>query len=294
MSASEPEESMSSSSEDEQEEYKDTAAATTTSTETVYDSRLPHLPGGELLRRVSTVSKRGEPNTWAVLQGTEFNVRGANYLRDKKKYTSKPAALDTLAIDLIKSVNRIDHITTHPQNPVGALLANPECPHLFVINFQVMIDGQYLYLVIYAAIPENPLSRMGNQVWNELQQFQAEDTPDSFRVATLKLIPSVVVGPWLAKKAVGNKPALLATKLTCKFARGPKHFEIDVDVGSTYTGTTILNIIKAHTKSLVVDLAVLLEGKTEVQLPEQILCGIRVYHCDLDQHVVRNATMYNS
>ncbi|KAH3767173.1 lipid binding protein [Pelomyxa schiedti] len=251
---------------------------------------VPHFPGGALLRKANGVSKDGDPQTWTILQGPEFKVRTLKYLSAKKKAPSDFAGLNVFSIDLVRCKKRIDNISSHPANPLQTLLSNPACPHILVFNHQVLMDGMYLHLLIYAALPETP--RLSDKARQLLQQFESPDMTDATRNVTLKMIPSVVVGPWLAKKAVGNKPALVGTKLACKYFRGTKYFEICLDVGSTSVGTTIIGVINKYVKSLVVDLAFLLEGKSEAQLPEQLLCGIRMYHCDLE-YLMREVPLWD-
>ena len=43
-----------------------------------------------------------------------------------------------------------------------------------------------------------------------------------------KLIPTVVEGPYIVRKAVGNKPALLGRKLNQRYFRGSGYVETDV------------------------------------------------------------------
>lgn len=49
----------------------------------------------------------------------------------------------------------------------------------------------------------------------------------------------------------------------CVF-RGPKYLEVDVDVGSSQTAARVVGIVQGALKGLVIDIAVLLEGKTKV------------------------------
>ncbi|CAN0024007.1 unnamed protein product, partial [Hapterophycus canaliculatus] len=51
---------------------------------------------------------------------------------------------------------------------------------------------------------------------------------DDFRNQRFKLIPSVVSGPFIVRKAVGNKPALLGRKVSQRYFRGPGYVETDV------------------------------------------------------------------
>lgn len=48
-----------------------------------------------------------------------------------------------------------------------------------------------------------------------------------------KLIPSIVAGPFMVRKAVGHKPALLGRKLNQRYFRGRGYVETDVGEGST-------------------------------------------------------------
>lgn len=49
-----------------------------------------------------------------------------------------------------------------------------------------------------------------------------------FDDSRFKLIPSVVSGPFIVRKAVGNKPALLGRKVSQRYFRGPGYVETDV------------------------------------------------------------------
>jgi hypothetical protein len=63
---------------------------------------------------------------------------------------------------------------------------------------------------------------------------------------------------------------------------GPGWFEMDVDVSSSSTAAGALRILKSCSKSLVMDLAFVLEGQSEEALPEKILGTVEWNHFDLD------------
>ena len=63
---------------------------------------------------------------------------------------------------------------------------------------------------------------------------------------------------------------------------GPGWFEMDVDVSSSSTAAGALRILKSCSKSLVMDLAFVLEGQTPDALPEKILGTVEWNHFDLD------------
>ena len=95
-------------------------------------------------------------------------------------------------------------------------------------------------------------------------------------------VVSKTEGPWVAKHAVGQKPALLGHGITTAYHSGPGWFEMDVDVSSSSTAAGALRILKSCSKSLVMDLAFVLEGQTPEALPEKILGTVEWNHFDLD------------
>ena len=55
---------------------------------------------------------------------------------------------------------------------------------------------------------------------------------------------------------------LLGKKLKQYYFKTTRYIEVDIDVGSSYTAATVVSMVSGVTKTLVVDLAVVLEGKT--------------------------------
>ena len=104
------------------------------------------------------------------------------------------------------------------------------------------------------------------------------------RRARLKLIPRVVEGGWIVRKSVGEKPAILGKALAVSYSQpAPDVLEADVDVSSSYVAQKVLGIVKGVAKKLVLDLAFLLEGKAEDELPERVLGAIRLHRPDLSK-----------
>ena len=101
------------------------------------------------------------------------------------------------------------------------------------------------------------------------------DGTDSYRDGRFKLIPRVVKGSWIVKSSVGQTPALMGKKIVQTYHKGPGYFEVDVDVGSSSVAGGILGVVKGYVTSLTIDLAFLLEGQADTELPEAILGAIR-------------------
>ncbi len=68
--------------------------------------------------------------------------------------------------------------------------------------------------------------------------------------------------------------------MPCK-CRGPGYFEVDVDVSSSSVAATVVGMVLGTTKSLTVDLGIVLEGHTPDELPEALLGTVRFDHVDM-------------
>ena len=52
--------------------------------------------------------------------------------------------------------------------------------------------------------------------------------------------------------------------------RGPRYLEVDLDVGSSRSAAHVVGLVSGALKGLVIDLAVVLEGRTQVKYPPLI------------------------
>ena len=109
---------------------------------------------------------------------------------------------------------------------------------------------------------------------------------DAFRNARFKLIPSVAEGPWLVKTGVGSRPSILGKALKVRFARGEGYTEVIVDCNSSPAAGRIVSLVKSYARSLVVDLAFVIEAQTADELPERLVGGTRMMHIDLSEQAV--------
>ena len=110
----------------------------------------------------------------------------------------------------------------------------------------------------------------------------SDDVDDEYRNSKLKIIPNVVEGGWIVKRGVGNKPAIIGKKIVTTYHKGEGFFEIDIDIGSSKVAGAIMGLVKGYTKSLVIDIAFVLEGHTAQELPEQCLGSARFHRVDMD------------
>jgi len=142
-------------------------------------------------------------------------------------------------------------------------------------------EGGYPHLVAYYAIDDLSLID-GSSAAPEsvlLNKFIfGED--DQFRHSVFKLLPRIAEGNVVVKKAVGSKPAIMGRKLKQTYVRRERFMEVIIDVGSSSVATKIVKLSLSYAKTLVVDMAFLLEGKDNDVLPERIIGSVRLKNVD--------------
>ena len=106
-----------------------------------------------------------------------------------------------------------------------------------------------------------------------------------YRDARLKLLPVVVEGPWICQRAIGpgNAPAVIGKALPVQYYSTDRYFEVDLVVMASSVARGILSIVKSHTKSITIDLAFIIEGTEDAQLPENVLAAFRLHNLDPDK-----------
>ncbi|CAN1800272.1 Probable UDP-arabinopyranose mutase 2 [Linum perenne] len=210
-------------------------------------------------------------NCWTSPSGSGFKIRGKTYLKDNSKVVGGDPLLQLIAVDWFKVDRVVDAIAQHPKCLLQYVplqtKAGKKLPFVLVINLQVPAKPNYSLVLYYAADrPVNKESLLGKFV----------DGTDMFRDSRFKLIPSIIEGYWMVKRAVGSKACLLGKAVTCKYLRQDNFLEIDVDIGSSSVARSIIGLVLGYVTSLVVDLAILIEAKEEAELPEFVLGTVRL------------------
>lgn len=217
----------------------------------------------------------GDSDCWSSPSGSGFMIRGKTYLKDSTKVTGGDPLLKLIAVDWFKVDECVSNIALHPKCLVQSE-AGKKIPFILVINLQVPAKPNYSLVLYYAADrPVNKDSLLGKFI----------DGTDSFRDSRFKLIPSIIEGYWMVKRAVGTKACLLGKAVTCKYLRQDNFLEIDVDIGSSSVARGVIGLVLGYVTSLVVDLAILIEGKEDAELPEYILGTVRLNRVRVDSAV---------
>ncbi|CAH8312904.1 unnamed protein product [Eruca vesicaria subsp. sativa] len=216
-----------------------------------------------------------DSNCWNSPSGMGFMIRGKTYLKDNAKVMGGQPLLTLVSVDWLKVDKAVDNIALHPKCLVQSE-PGKKLPFILVINLQVPAKPNYCLVMYYAA--DRPISESSS-----LGKFV--NGSDSYRDSRFKLIPSIVQGYWMVKRAVGTKACLLGKAVTCKYLRKDNFLEIDVDIGSSAVARSVIGLVLGYVTSLIVDLAILIEGKEETELPEYILGTVRLNRIELDSAV---------
>eukprot|EP00727_Mastigamoeba_balamuthi_P009703 m51a1_g5355 putative af436836_1 at5g35180 t25c13_60 (491) ;mRNA; r:476809-478741 len=219
----------------------------------------------------------GDSDCIGDADATGMAVRGPSYLADRVKVPSRPALCRLAAADLLVAGERQHNVCARLEAELRRIPGR-----LLVTNF-ILPGPPYMHFVMYFAVPEDETSE--NAVGLRLlRRFMDPATSDDERSARLKLIPRVVSGPWLARRAVGSGAAIIGRKIATSYHFGERYCEVDADVASSYAATAVFGAVKGSLRSLVLELAFVVEGQREDELPEHILGAVRVDHLDLDGH----------
>jgi hypothetical protein len=233
-------------------------------------------------------------NCWSSPPSSNFHVRGPNYLTDKKKVPSADFIFPTRGCDLFLTDNPPVNIGRYDGIMNGKLREKPT----FIINYRL----PWGVFISYHEIPDKfipflrkrhghgsstvPLPSMegmspGEQAMCNFLLSDAEEKDEVW-----KIVPVVVEGPWVVKKVVGGKPAIIGKKLPISYVYQPpekglcEYLEADLDIVSSAAARNILAVVRSYTQVLTIDLGFVVQANTNQYLPEQMMLGLRLHGLD--------------
>lgn len=251
-------------------------------------------------------------NSWTEWGGDTFKVRvGPNYAQNKRKANSKPALYRVRSIDCYRTSNKVPHVTRFfntPRDESPATAAAPTdaggigMPSVLVVN--VMLpeyeppnpvwgaardDGPGVSLVFCFELTEETKAELRRERPSNaaalLRDFVNSEA-DSVLRQRFKMIPRIVnlddpgldisflVKPTVAQY---NETPFIARTSFSAF-QGTDYFEVVVDVHKfSWLALSALSGLKSSIKCVVFDIAMVLQGDTDEELPEQVLAAARVF-----------------
>jgi len=233
-------------------------------------------------------------NCWSMPNYEQFQVRGKNYLVDRVKIPSNNFFFTARGMDLFLTDTCPENVGTNSGILGGKLREKPT----FVVNFRL----PWGVVINYFEIPEKfipfiqkryefdfdeqlPEIQKMSPAERCLARFLAADQEDKNKI--LKIVPFVAEGPWIVKSVVGGKPAIIGNKLPVNYiyekaSKGKSmYLEADLDIVSNSAARGILSVARSNTNVLTLDLGFVVQGNKEDELPEQMLCAMRMHGLDI-------------
>merc|ERR1712032_567807 len=206
------------------------------------------------------------------IDATTFAVRGPTYLRDRVKNTNPAGALGELvAVDMFRSEENIPRICTcTAAGTIQRIRANGEKRKLFVLNFRA------LPLVVVAVIALPPLDRVSLSPAEALLLRVMDPSMDKGeRNLRLKGIPRIRNAPAVLQLIFREVPWILGKYCSgVDYYFGDNEFEVSIPLLNTRFMRHVVGLILNLMKFFHAEVAYLIEGRTEEELPEQVLCGV--------------------
>ncbi|KAL0450604.1 UNVERIFIED_CONTAM: hypothetical protein Slati_1616800 [Sesamum latifolium] len=247
--------------------------------------------------------------SWSWIEPNSFKVRGRNYTRDKKKeFAPNYAAYVPFGVDVFLSPRKIDHIARFVELPT---VDSPgEVPPILVVNLQIPLypptifqneyDGAGMSFVFYFKLSENysadlPVHFRDNIrriIANEIEKIKSfpMDTNAPFR-ERLKILGRVAnledlqlsAAERKLMHAYNEKPVL--SRPQHEFYLGENYFEIDLDIHRfSYIARKGFETFQDRIKHCVFDFGLTIQGNKAEDLPECMLCCIRLKEIDYSNY----------
>ncbi|XVF75560.1 hypothetical protein PTKIN_Ptkin13bG0196600 [Pterospermum kingtungense] len=214
------------------------------------------------------------PCSWSAGDPSSFLIRGKNYLKDHQKVKASGTLMQMVGADWLISDKREDDLGSRLGGIVQKYAAQGGPEFFFIVNMQIPgspMTTLAMYYMIKTPLEDHPL----------LYSFVNGD--DAYRKSRFKLIPYISKGSWIVKQSVGKKACLLGQALDVYYFRGKNYLEVEIDVGSSTVARGVTNLVLGYLNNLVVEMAFLIQGNTQEELPEILLGTCRLNHLDLSK-----------
>nr|AAP91735.1 hypothetical protein cihA5H10 [Ciona intestinalis] len=223
----------------------------------------------------------------------KYNIRSKDYLQTGVKQPSNAPLYSLIGADLFMTSAK-ENITNSNSLRASSFRnarKNGFKRFVLILNFKLNFGNFIVYWTPKTLVNDSYLTT-STSFNGLLEQFIEKD--DTYRNSRLKIIPVLIEGSWILMPVITGKPAIIGTKIDTNWVvnlgEGENFIEANINISDSSIANGILNMTKAYINKIVLDLAFTIEGKTEDELPEEILCSLRLNKMNMSEGITLHHT----